>query len=77
MAQNAELATTPAKVRSESSTIGSPLSYVQDMEMQLNEREASLVEAFRRLPPDALRSDWRNSRRTTGSTGPSPGPMKN
>src|ERR1035441_6877269 len=26
---------------------------VQDMEMQLNEREASLVDAFRRLPPDA------------------------
>ena len=26
---------------------------VQDMEMQLNEREASLLEAFRRLPPDA------------------------
>ncbi len=25
---------------------------VQDMEMQLNEREASLVDAFRRLPPD-------------------------
>ncbi len=26
---------------------------VQDMEMQLNQREASLVDAFRRLPPDA------------------------
>ena len=26
---------------------------VQDMEMQLNEREASLVGAFRRLPPEA------------------------
>jgi hypothetical protein len=26
---------------------------VEDMEMQLNEREASLVDAFRRLPPDA------------------------
>jgi hypothetical protein len=26
---------------------------MQDMEMQLNEREASLVDAFRRLPPDA------------------------
>jgi hypothetical protein len=26
---------------------------VQDMEMQLNEREALLVDAFRRLPPDA------------------------
>ena len=26
---------------------------VQDMEMQLNEREASLVDAFRRLPSDA------------------------
>jgi hypothetical protein len=25
---------------------------VQDMEMQLNEWEASLVDAFRRLPPD-------------------------
>ena len=25
---------------------------VQDMEMHLNEREASLVQAFRRLPPD-------------------------
>jgi len=25
----------------------------KDMEMQLNEREASLVDAFRRLPPDA------------------------
>ena len=25
----------------------------QDMEMQLNEREASLVDAFRRLPPEA------------------------
>ena len=24
----------------------------RDMEMQLNEREASLVDAFRRLPPD-------------------------
>lgn len=27
--------------------------YVQNMEMQLNEREASLVDAFRRLPADA------------------------
>ena len=26
---------------------------IKDMEMQLNEREASLVDAFRRLPPDA------------------------
>jgi hypothetical protein len=27
---------------------------MQDMEMQLNEREASLVDAFRRLPPDTV-----------------------
>lgn len=27
--------------------------WIQDMEMQLNEREASLVDAFRRLPSDA------------------------
>ena len=33
---------------------GCPAVYcVQDMEMQLNEREASLVNAFRRLPTDA------------------------
>ena len=30
-----------------------PLYSIGDMEMQLNEREASLVDAFRRLPPDA------------------------
>jgi hypothetical protein len=28
---------------------------MEDMEMQLNQREASLVDAFRRLPPDAAR----------------------
>lgn len=30
-----------------------PYTECKDMEMQLNEREASLVDAFRRLPPDA------------------------
>jgi hypothetical protein len=30
-----------------------PYTVYKDMEMQLNEREASLVDAFRRLPPDA------------------------
>ncbi len=35
-----------------SNLIDWPLYWVQDMEMQLNEREVSLVDAFRRLPPD-------------------------
>jgi hypothetical protein len=31
---------------------GLAIYWIRDMEMQLNEREASLVDAFRRLPPE-------------------------
>ena len=47
----ADLPTYLAKCRSEVQ-IDWPVYWVQDMDVQLNEREASLVDAFRRLPPD-------------------------
>ena len=61
--------------------VGTPYT-VTDMEMQLNGREASLVGAFRRLPPDAATELSALAQRLAelapdpGSTGPIPGPMK-